>query len=191
MERELMLTGIGGQGVQLAAQTLARGLTLEGRFVQSLGTYGGTMRGGNTDSTLVFGDAPLTAPPIVSKVGAAIALHHRFFEPTRAKLRPDAILVINSTLFDGDTTLPAAQVFEVPATEIATTLGNAIGASMVAVAAWARITDAVGIESLVQAMTDALPPYRRQHAERNAELLRAGFDVVESARAPIWVEASS
>jgi len=31
MERELLITGIGGQGVQLAAQVLARAATLEGR----------------------------------------------------------------------------------------------------------------------------------------------------------------
>ena len=35
MERELLITGIGGQGVQLAAQVLARGATLEGRDVMS------------------------------------------------------------------------------------------------------------------------------------------------------------
>ena len=33
MERELLITGIGGQGVQLAAQVLARAGTLEGQLV--------------------------------------------------------------------------------------------------------------------------------------------------------------
>jgi len=42
MERELMLTGIGGQGVQLAAQVIARAATLEGRSVMFFGVYGGT-----------------------------------------------------------------------------------------------------------------------------------------------------
>ena len=61
MERELLITGIGGQGVQLAAQVLARAATLEGREVMYLGLYGGMMRGGNTDSTIVVADAPITA----------------------------------------------------------------------------------------------------------------------------------
>ena len=75
MERELILTGVGGQGVQLAAQVLARAAVVEGRFVMLLGTYGGTMRGGNTDSTLVVADEPITAPPIVSRVWAVVAMH--------------------------------------------------------------------------------------------------------------------
>ena len=68
MERELLITGIGGQGVQLSAQVLARAATLEGREVMYLGLYGGMMRGGNTDSTVVIADGPILAPPVVSRV---------------------------------------------------------------------------------------------------------------------------
>ena len=66
MERELLITGMGGQGVQLAAQVIARGATLEGRHVMLFGVYGGAMRGMNTDGTVVVGDAPLQAPPLLS-----------------------------------------------------------------------------------------------------------------------------
>ena len=54
IEREILWTGIGGQGVQLAAKILALAATRDGREVMSLGTYGGTMRGGNTDATVVI-----------------------------------------------------------------------------------------------------------------------------------------
>ena len=43
MERELLITGIGGQGIQLVAQVLARAATLEGREVMYLGLYGGML----------------------------------------------------------------------------------------------------------------------------------------------------
>ena len=63
-EREVMITGMGGQGVQLAAQVLAQGATIEGRNVQLFGVYGGMMRGGNTDASVVIGDGPILAPPL-------------------------------------------------------------------------------------------------------------------------------
>ena len=66
MERELLLTGIGGQGVQLAAQVLARAAIAEGREVQMFGSYGGMMRGGNTEATVVVADGPIEAPPTVA-----------------------------------------------------------------------------------------------------------------------------
>jgi 2-oxoglutarate ferredoxin oxidoreductase subunit gamma len=186
MERELMLTGIGGQGVQLAAQTLARAATLEGRFVMLLGTYGGTMRGGNTDSTLVFGDGPLASPPIVSHAWSAIAMHHRFWGPTQAKLRKGSLLLVNSTLFEAELDRDLHRVFEVPASEIATGISGPMGASMVAIAAYAKLTGLVELDSLVEAMTSSLPPYRRQHVESNTELLRAGFALFDAVEVPAW-----
>ena len=84
MEREIFLTGIGGQGVQLAAKILALAATHEGLSVMSLGTYGGTMRGGNTDSTVVVADGAIGSPPIVSPGWSAIVVHPRFFEPLRS-----------------------------------------------------------------------------------------------------------
>ena len=93
MEREVLLTGIGGQGVQLAATILARAATREGRCVMTLGTYGGSMRGGNTDSTVIVADRPISSPPIVSRAWSAIGAHPQRVAGVRAKLRPDAIAV--------------------------------------------------------------------------------------------------
>jgi hypothetical protein len=47
MERSMLMTGIGGQGIQLAAQVVARAAVLDGREAQRFGSYGGMMRGGN------------------------------------------------------------------------------------------------------------------------------------------------
>ena len=75
MERELLMTGIGGQGVQLGALVLATAATAEAREVMYFGIYGGMMRGGNTDSTVVIADAPITTPPVVARAWSAIAMH--------------------------------------------------------------------------------------------------------------------
>ena len=102
MEREIMFTGIGGQGVQLGAQILGLAATREDRHVMMFGTYGGSMRGGNTDSTLVVADAPISAPPIVSSTWAAVSMHHQYWEPTRRKLTTGSVLFLNSTLFEAE-----------------------------------------------------------------------------------------
>ena len=90
-EREVLLTGIGGQGVQLAAQVLARAAALEGRSVMLFGVYSGVMRGGNTDATVVVADGPVQAPPIVSAAWSAIALHSRFWEPLATSIPDDEL----------------------------------------------------------------------------------------------------
>ncbi len=181
-----MLTGIGGQGVQLGAQVLARAAAHEERSVLLLGTYGGSMRGGPTDSTLIVADGEIAAPPIVSRAWSAIAMHHAFWEPLRPKLRPGAVVVLNASLFEGALDREAQRVFDVPATQIAAENGSPLAASMVLVSAYAALTGLVGVESLVAAMRESVPAYRRQHLETNEAALRAGFASVPRDAAPAW-----
>jgi Pyruvate/2-oxoacid:ferredoxin oxidoreductase gamma subunit len=186
-ERELLLTGIGGQGVQLAAQVLGRAAALEGRDVMLFGVYSGVMRGGNSDATVVVADGPVQAPPIVSHAWSAIALHPHYWEPLRPRLVQGAIVLLNSSLFEEPVDRDRWQVFDVPVTAIASErLGNPLAVSMVAAGAYVAITGLVELDSAITAMEESLPSYRRQHAEANAIALRAGFDAVERLAAPAW-----
>jgi Pyruvate/2-oxoacid:ferredoxin oxidoreductase gamma subunit len=186
VERELLVTGIGGQGVQLATQVLARALTLENRYVMSLGTYGGTMRGGNTDASLVYADQPISAPPIVTRAWSGLAMHHRFWESMHTRLQPGAVLLVNSPIFDPSIDLSAFSAFEVPAVEIATAQGSPLAAAMVMIGAYAGATGAVSVGALEQAIEQSLPSYRRQLLEVNVAALRAGHARFLSIGRPAW-----
>jgi 2-oxoglutarate ferredoxin oxidoreductase subunit gamma len=189
-ERELLITGIGGQGVQLAAQVVARAATLEGRDVMFFGVYGGMMRGGPTDSTVVVADGPITSPPVVSRAWSTIAMHDEHWAPLVPRLRPGAIVLVNDETFttpiEGDVT-----VHRVAATEIAADLGNRLGGAMVMVGAYAGVTGLVGIDSLVAAMRASIPSYRVQHAEANERALRAGWELLPRETSPAWASASA
>jgi len=189
VEREILLTGIGGQGVQLAAQVIARAAIREGRHVMSLGTYGGTMRGGNTDSTLILGAAPISSPPIVAKSWAGIGAHPRYWDAVRAKLRAGGVAVWNADLFDAGAEAGAARALAVRATTLATEAGAAQGAALVLVGALAGATALLRLDSLITAMEEALPPYRREHTAKGAAALRAGFESAPRDFAPAWSAA--
>ncbi len=185
MEREVLITGIGGQGVQLAAQVLARAATLESREVMYFGLYGGVMRGGNTDSTVVIGDAPITAPPVVSRAWAAIAMHDDYWPPVEAKLRPGALVLVNDTTFTASVRADVT-VHRVPATTVASDLDNPMGGAMVMLGAFATTTGVVGIDTLVVAMRASIPPYRTQHIAANERSLRAGRQLLRAGEFPAW-----
>jgi 2-oxoglutarate ferredoxin oxidoreductase subunit gamma len=186
-ERELLVTGIGGQGVQLAAQVLGRAAVLEGRDVMLFGVYGGVMRGGNSDATVVVADGPVQAPPIVSHAWSALALHPRYWDTLSPRLVPDAVVLLNSSLFEKPFDGDGWRVFDVPATEVATEqLHNPLAVSMVATGAYVALTGIVSLESAITAMEESLPSYRRQHAEANAVALRAGAELVSPLAAPAW-----
>jgi Pyruvate/2-oxoacid:ferredoxin oxidoreductase gamma subunit len=185
VEREVLITGIGGQGVQLAAQVLARAATLEHREVMYLGIYGGMMRGGNTDSTVVVADAPITAPPVVSRAWAALVMHDEHWPPIAAKLRAGAIVLANDATFAADVP-PDVTLQRIQATSVAADLGNALGGSMVMLGAFAATTGIVAIDALVNAMRASVPSYRTQHIDANERALRAGAELLPANAFPAW-----
>ena len=186
MEREILLTGIGGQGIQLASQVLARAAVAEQRDVMMLGSYGGTMRGGSTESCLVTADAPIRTPPIVSQAWAALAMHDRFFAATGAKMRPRSVVFVNGDLFEAPVELPEVRLFPVPATSTAAEVASAMAASLVLAAAFAGATAFASLDALIAAMQECVPAYRQQHIESNERALRAGYDLLAGAAEPAW-----
>ena len=183
-EQELLLTGIGGQGVQLCAQVLARGAVIEGKHVMLFGVYGGAMRGMNTDATLVVGDGPLLSPPLLSHTSSAIGMHDKFWRPLAPKLRDGALVLLNDDTFDAPVDPVRYRVLRVPATERATALGHALGGSMVMAGAYAAASGMIGIDALIAGMHESVPSYRTQHVVANERTLRDGFEWATSQVVP-------
>ena len=185
LEREILFTGIGGQGVQLAAKSLATAAMREGRRVLMFGTYGGMMRGGDTDATLVIGDDSLITPPVVDSAWAAFAMHHMSWSSVGMKLRPDGFMMKNESVFQGATN-HTGPMLAMPATRIATEAGMPQAASMVALGGFAAATGIVRLATLLEIAEEVLPSYRRQFAEANRKALQMGYDEVPAVLCPAW-----
>jgi len=186
VERELIISGIGGQGIQLASTILARAAVVEGREVQVFGSYGGMMRGGATESTVIVADGPIEAPPTIASTWSAILMHHEHADHLLACLRPGTVVLVNDSVVAEQAFGEGCEVFRVPASDMATEVGNVMAASMVMIGAYAAATGLVGLSSLIAASSASLPPYRAQHAALNEQALRTGFDSLPAGSAPAW-----
>lgn len=185
-EREIMWTGIGGQGVQLAAKILALAATGQGREVMSLGTYGGTMRGGNTDAAVVIAGDRILSPPMVSSAWAAVVVHPRYFEPIRQKLRPEGAVFVDADLLEEPLGETPATIYPIEATRLSREVDAPKAAALILLGAFAHATGIVGADALDAALADSLPSYRHQFLEANRRALAAGRDVTEALIHPAW-----
>jgi len=174
VERQVLLTGIGGQGLQLAAQVLAGAALIEGRDVQLFGSYGGMMRGGNTDATLVVADDRVESPPTVGSAWAALILHHEYAGPTLARVRDGGVVFVNATVWEGAIDRGRHRVVEVAASDLAADAGNVLAAAMVMLGALCTATRLVSLEALRSGVHSKIPAYRTQHLDLNERALEIG-----------------
>jgi 2-oxoglutarate ferredoxin oxidoreductase subunit gamma len=181
-EVQVLLVGIGGQGIQLIGKTLALAATNAGKHAMLAADYGGEMRGGPSNASVVIGSEhggePLRSLPILPSAGAAIVASHKFAGPVPERLRPGGLLLVNSSIVDGAAGRTTHRVVEVPATAMAAELGAPQAGGFVLLGGFNRLTGLVSHDGLVAAMTSLLPPYRAQHAAKNAEALAAGAAAV-------------
>ena len=183
MEREVIISGIGGQGIQLMAKVLAQAANRAGKQVMLFGIYGGMMRGGSSESTVVISDAEIQAPPIIPQTWSVLAMHPAGLPELAKKLRPGGVLCRNSTLV---TSVPRGdvQVIDIPATQMAVQAGNIMGAGMIALGAFCAATRLVDHDALVVARRESLPPHRQHLAEKNVMLLNVGAAAATAAARP-------
>jgi Pyruvate/2-oxoacid:ferredoxin oxidoreductase gamma subunit len=178
MEHEILFTGIGGQGVQLAASVVAHAAMAEGRDVQVFGSYGGMMRGGNTDATLVIADGAVEAPPTVDAAWAAIVMHPDYADPILARVRPGGLVLRNAAVFHRPLVRTDVDLVDVPAKELAVEAGHVIAESMVMLGVLSALSGLVGLAALQAGVAACVPPYRQQHVELNLRALQAGAAAV-------------
>jgi 2-oxoglutarate ferredoxin oxidoreductase subunit gamma len=187
LEREILLSGIGGQGIQLAAKSLAVAAMREGRRVLMFGTYGGEMRGGDTEAAVVVGADSLLTPPVIDFAWAGVAMHPAGWPSMAAKLRPGGLVLINASVFE-DAVAYDGTVVPLAATGMATAAAMQQAGAMVALGAFAAATGIVTIETLHAIAEEVLPPYRRQFAATNRRALTIGYEAVPDRLCPAWEE---
>jgi Pyruvate/2-oxoacid:ferredoxin oxidoreductase gamma subunit len=174
MERAVIMTGVGGQGIQLIAKLLAHAAMSEGRQVIMFGLFMGTIRGGASESTVVVGDGEIVTPPLVPRAWAVLAMHGDGLAKLAAKAEAGGVLLVNSSLVAPPATWPTVRVIAVPATALAKEIGQPMGASMVALGALAAATGVVAVGSLTAALDVVLPAHRRALIDGNRRCLARG-----------------
>lgn len=178
--RDVIFTGIGGQGVQLCSKVLANAAVAAGRHVMLSSYFGGEMRGGRTEATVITRDQPVVdLPPIVPKLEAMIVLHPAFLADALPRLVAAPLIVTDAWAWE-DPSSPAApaRVVPVAAREIAADLGAPVAAGLALVGAFAALTGVADDEALATATRQLVPPHRAAALEANLAALSAGAEAV-------------
>jgi 2-oxoglutarate ferredoxin oxidoreductase subunit gamma len=152
---EVRISGLGGQGVVLAGQTLGRAAVYNGNNVVQTQSYGAEARGSTAKSEVIISDARIGFP-VIRKCDILVAMSQEAVEKNIKDLKEDGILVIDSSTVKNAPKI-RAKILEIPATQIAEkTFREKIYANMVMLGVLTRL---IGIldESMEKAIMDTVP----------------------------------
>jgi len=175
MQNDVIMAGFGGQGILLIGKMLAYAGMREGKEVSWLPSYGPEMRGGTANCTVVISDRPVGSP-VIRSPRAVVAMNLPSLDKFEPDVRPDGLLIINTSLIDRPAKRTDLTVIDVPANEIANSLGNRRGANMVALGAYLGATEAVSVDGVIEVVRETFAA-KPGVIDVNIEALKRGVEI--------------
>ncbi len=180
MQEEVIISGFGGQGSLFAGQLLAYAAMDQGLHVTWIPSYGPEMRGGKARCTVVVSDQEIGAP-LVQRPSAVIVLNIPSMEAFEPKVKPGGVLVVNSSMVPDKSERDDIEVIYVPASDLATELGNIRMANVLCLGAVVEATGVVSLDAVAQALDDHLPERHRALLDLNKQALRKGAELARDS----------
>jgi 2-oxoglutarate ferredoxin oxidoreductase subunit gamma len=122
MQKEVMFAGFGGQGILLIGNILAHTAMEEGFEVAWVPSYGPEMRGGTAYCLVVISNRSIGSP-IIKNPMHLIAMNRPSLEKFAPVIKPNGVVVINSSLIPVSSGRDDVDELLVPANDIARELG--------------------------------------------------------------------
>ncbi|MEA3396589.1 MAG: 2-oxoacid:acceptor oxidoreductase family protein [Chloroflexota bacterium] len=173
---ETIFSGFGGQGALFAGKLLAYTGIAENLYVTWIPSYGPEMRGGTANCTVIVSEEEVGAP-IISKPTAAIVLNLPSLEKYGPLVKPGGLLIVNESLIPARCERDDIRVIYIPASDIATEMGNPRMANMLLLGAFVQATGIVSLETVMSELEKHLSERQRKWLEPNQEALKKGAEL--------------
>ena len=177
MLQEMIVAGFGGQGVLSMGMTLAYAGMVEGKEISWMPSYGPEMRGGTANCITIISDHKISSP-ILSEFDSAIVLNQPSMDKFAPRVKPGGLLLYDSGTILQPSLRTDIDLVGIAATREAMKLRNPRTMNMIMLGAYLYLKNVVGMESVLDALTQVLPekyhhlmPLNKQALERGEEMV--------------------
>jgi len=170
---EILIGGVGGQGVILAGILLGTAATLfENKKAVQTQAYSSEQRGGMARAEVILSDEPVTDPQ-VRRPDILIALAQDAVNRHLIKIKPSGLLVMDSDLVK-EVSPGDFQTLEIPATSLAEDeLGSIVVANLILLGGLIQKTGLLSVGAMEKAIEANVPPKAK---ELNLKAFRRGLE---------------
>jgi 2-oxoglutarate ferredoxin oxidoreductase subunit gamma len=178
MTEEIILAGFGGQGMMLLAKLLAQAAMSEGKYVTFFPSYGTEVRGGTAVYHLIISNEEIFSP-LIEAADTLIVMNEPSYQKFKEMLKPDGLLITNSSMVKTNHP-PGIKTYKVPATEIASKLGNVLVSNIVMLGAYLAIKNLFPVKLMLDQLQALLEGKRGNLFIINKQALESGIQVIKA-----------
>ncbi|MCX7771827.1 MAG: 2-oxoacid:acceptor oxidoreductase family protein [Clostridia bacterium] len=153
---EIIISGFGGQGILSAGRLLAYAGMLENKYVSWLPSYGPEMRGGTANCHVIISDEPVGSP-ILNSATTLIVMNGPSLDKFEELVNDGGIIITDSSLVERKSKKANVKVYEIPATQMASDMGNVTYANIILLGKLIAETGVISKESFAEALKKVLP----------------------------------
>jgi 2-oxoglutarate ferredoxin oxidoreductase subunit gamma len=176
MEKKLIISGFGGQGIVFAGKLLAESAMRDSLQSTYFPSYGVAMRGGAAKSDVVVSDEEIGSPVIDAAdviISMSIEAKHKY-EPL---LKENGILILNTSLVKEDPQRTDIEAVSIDATEMASDMGNKMVATLICVGYAAQRIECISIKAFFESLEQKVSKFGEKMLKLNETALKTGWEL--------------
>lgn len=178
MQKEIIISGFGGQGVLSMGKILAYSGLMEDKEVTWMPAYGPEQRGGTCNVTVIVSDDRVSSP-ILSKYDVAIVLNQPSLDKFEPKLKPGGILIYDGFGVINPPTRKDIEVYRIDAVGKAAELKNSKVFNMIVLGGLLKVCPVVTLNGLEKALYKTLPERHHKLIPLNMKAVEEGSKIIE------------
>lgn len=171
MKSEIIFSGIGGQGTILMGKMACSAAAKKGLNVTLAPSYGQEKRGGRASCQVVISEE--IGSPVISEADTILVMDEKSFDDYEGHVKAGGTFIVNTSMIDKKCARTDINVIEIPFTEIATELGAAKSANMVAFGAVVKTLSIISVEDAENAIKAKMKP---ELVDVNIKAFEAGYN---------------
>ncbi|WP_295455204.1 2-oxoacid:acceptor oxidoreductase family protein [uncultured Thiodictyon sp.] len=154
---EIRFSGFGGQGIIRCALITGKALSLyDDKFATMTQSFGPEARGSACSAQLVV-SAQRILYPYITAPAVLMALSQGAYDKYHPEVIPGGTLIVEEDLVKLGDHDPRLQVWRVPATRVAESIGNRLFTNLVALGFFTAVTGVVTAEAMKRALPGLVP----------------------------------
>lgn len=176
MNERMILAGSGGQGLLTLGKLLVTCGMAEGRHVTYFPAYGTEVRGGTAHCHVIMSDEEIFSP-LVEEATALLVMNQPSLDRFGPLLARGGLLVVNTSMASAPKPARGRTIVGIPASRIATELGDVRVANMVLLGALNRKLNLIGHDRILTTLAASLKGPRRALMPLNETALARGEEL--------------